>query len=57
MPCPPLPTPAPPPPAVQVLPPLLQELRSEELQPLLLPIVLKLVECQARAGWGIGRGF
>ncbi|GAB4813447.1 hypothetical protein N2152v2_000493 [Parachlorella kessleri] len=31
---------------LKVLPPLLQELRSEELQPLLLPIVLKLVECQ-----------
>ena len=35
------------PPSPQVLPPLLQELRNEELQPLVLPIVLKLVECQA----------
>lgn len=31
---------------LKVLPPLLQELRSEDLQPLLLPLVLRMVECQ-----------
>ena len=41
-----------PPPRLQVLPPLLAELRDATLQPTLLPIVLRIVQTQDPVEFG-----